>query len=126
METFTCYECRETKPVLTDGGTGYGIDDQDRKICYACCGKRDAAAMDRDGRISLYWDDNGRIANWPGTLTFTAHTIRKHRHNWHHVGQVTIAYFRDAKGALWSGRHAGGNTQIMHCRRLKERSARHA
>ena len=46
-----CCDCgQEIKPA-TGCGTGYGIDKEGRKVCYACCGKRDRASMQETGAL---------------------------------------------------------------------------
>jgi len=77
--TFKCAVCRETKPVHTDGGTGYSSH-RDRKICYACCGRSDTRRMERGLPVLLYYH-GGEVSNWPGTLKIKASYTKKGNHN---------------------------------------------
>src|SRR5581483_1145812 len=137
-ETFTCHQCRQDKPVKTDGGTGYAIDGAGNKFCYACCALQDKAHMIEHGAITLYlsmpssrlvcnWPRMvaaGTVENWPGTLKFTTGPIRVGRHNI--AGVRYDCWFRGPDGEEWHGVTYGDNTQICHCRRVRKSTARRA
>jgi hypothetical protein len=129
MATFTCLDCNATKPILTDGGTGYAVTDRG-KVCYACCAVRDAAEMAERGKITLYHHADGRITNWPGTLEFMTAYVKRGRHvvAGQHVTQRKTVYFRVSKttdagrqGEYWSGVNIGDN-DILRCRRISRRA----
>lgn len=129
-EIIHCADCgAECKP---DGcATGYGVDRDNRKICYACCGYHDRAEMMLTGRATLYltydvipakpgtpWGrgiHNARVTNWPGSLSIRA-GIKSGRHNI--AGRRYDVWFTFA-GRTWHGVQYGDNTQICHCRITK-------
>lgn len=140
-DTFTCCRCGQSKPVQTNGGTGYAST-PDGKMCYVCCGEADAEYMREHGKITLYltcepasrMTDNGKpytpatigngrgrncegtVTNWPGTLKFRCHT-RVGRHN---IARYRYdVWFTGPDGEPWHGVTYGDNTQICHCRRIK-------
>ena len=49
-------DCHDCGAAFAPGGcgTGYGRDVEGWRICYACCGKRDRAAMIETGRLVGY------------------------------------------------------------------------
>lgn len=66
--------------VSTGCGTGYGIDEQDKKICYACCADIDKEYLRKTGKLSGYFNGN-EFLNWPGTFRVKVNYIRKSWHN---------------------------------------------
>ncbi len=116
MNNFTCHTCKKTKPMQKNGGTGYGVDNGNNKICYACCGKQDLEQMETRGKATLYLGV-GRVTNWPDTLSFIVQGSKKGKHNI--AGVRYDVWFYDANGREWHGVTYGDNTQICHCRRLK-------
>jgi hypothetical protein len=118
MATFVCIECRTTKTVKTDGGTGYATFTRGKrgKVCYSCCAIRDQASMRKTGRATLYWNDTGRtVTNWPGTLSLGVTRVAKGRHNI--AGTRTDVWFR-SNGQAWHGVTYGENTQLLHSHRI--------
>jgi hypothetical protein len=117
---FRCRDCGQVKPVQTNGGTGYGVRRDGGLVCYDCCAVADRARMDQTGRAVLYLskgaDGRYAVGNWPGTLNLPAH-VRKGRHNI--AGSRYDAWFTFG-GAQWHGVNYGENTQVCHCRRLKQ------
>ena len=120
---FRCAECGIAKDVQITGGSGYGYNDDDRPVCYECCGKLDRERMTRDGRATLYLTrgESGagaELTNWPGTLRFAVSYVRKGRHN---IARVRYdVRFTGPDGRPWVGTQYGDNTQICHCRRVKD------
>ena len=114
----TCSICNKAITKPNHGGTGYGVDADDNKVCYACCGNQDAAYMDENDRITLYLS-KGEITNWPGTYRRRAVVVEKKRgHNWGLTRRD--AYFRNGADYWW-GVQYGENTELCHCRKLKHR-----
>lgn len=140
---FKCHQCKQVKPVKTTGGTGYAYYDDDRPVCYDCCGENDRKEMIEVGKIVLYLSCEparklrrpnglpytpetlhegpgrktaGEVTNWPGTLRFKCHT-RVGRHNI--AGYRYDCWFTGPDGKQWHGVTYGDNTQLCHCRRLK-------
>lgn len=122
-------------------GAGYGTDwETGKKICYACCGRKDEETMMREGRITLYlsqysekeWqalrslssdvpsDLRWKITNWPGTLTITPINVRRSwGSGWGRRYPIDMAYFTGPDGYFWFGRCAGNSTQLLHCQRAR-------
>ena len=131
--TETCFDCGKELPKPSPEAitTGYGLDADDHKICYACCAIRDQADMDETGRATLYLSvrqDRStlevrcydyKVTNWPNSLSYSA-TVRKGKHNV--AGTRHDAWFVDHKGRRWHGVQYGENTQLCRCQRLKENS----
>src|SRR6478609_4526029 len=120
METqFTCHQCGETKTHASDISTGYGIDAEDNKICFSCCGVNDAkqlSEMPIGGKAILYLDTNKKtLSNWPGSFKIQLHAIREGRHNM--AGKRFDAWF-DYKGNEYHAVQYGTNTQIAHIKRI--------
>jgi hypothetical protein len=117
--TFECGDCKEVKPVHTDGGTGYGIDPHTNQyVCYACCGVRDLTDMHDKGKALLYLStDNLTVTNWPNTLRFPIDRKRKGRHNI--AGTRLDVWFKDDQGQQWHGVVYGRWTEVVHCTRSK-------
>lgn len=128
-----CHVC--TKAIVADSPhtTGYGIDQQGNKICYACCADRDRESMREHGRIDLYLShvasapthndtvcSNWKITNWPGSLVITS--IHRVEHAYKPVfgrrmRRVTV-WFTAGDGQTWRGDNVG-DSQILRCRRVK-------
>jgi len=123
---FVCADCGEHKVHVNPndcGGVGYARvceDGVEKKVCYDCCGKRDIASMQTEGRIVLYLTARGGklfVSNWPGTLKFPVRERRTGRHNI--AGHRDDVWFRDSDGREWWGVSYGYNTQLCHCKRLR-------
>lgn len=115
---FTCHNCGQTKPINYAGGTGFArylraMDDF--KLCYQCCAIGDALTMAGSDSIVLYLHD-GKVSNWPGTLSFVPSSITKGRHN---MARFQYSVRFTAFGNEWTGRQVGDQTEILRCRRVK-------
>jgi hypothetical protein len=100
--------------------TGYGVDAQGHKHCYACCATNDKASMVKDGRATLYLTIDkatgaATASNWPGSLRFTVGHVKTGRHNM--AGTRYDVWFAGPDAKVWHGTQYGENTQILHCRR---------
>jgi hypothetical protein len=106
--------------------TGYGSDDHGRTFCFECCASRDVGAMLKDGnskRLPLYLTiekQGDKVSNWPGTLVFPVRYRRAGRHNI--AGTRADVRFVGPDRYLWHGVQLGEWTQIVHCRRTRERA----
>lgn len=118
---FTCAICNQLVTHSDNLTTGYGLDDQDRKVCYACCGNRDREQMIKSGKATLYLitenDGPFRVCNWPNSLSFDIHQIKNSHHNL--AGRRYDVWFVGPDGWIWHGITCGDNTQICHCKRTK-------
>jgi hypothetical protein len=125
---FRCIDCGHAKPMSGHGcGTGYGIRPDNFLSCYECCGGKDAEAMERDGRATLYLvtdrtDSDGRkryaVTNWPGTLRIPLHG--QPRQSWHNMAgrngrrDVWFAW----RGRNWHGVNIG-DSDILRVNAIK-------
>lgn len=133
-ETFHCDFCKTDTPIQTSGGTGYAKLISGHIACYDCCATLDREEVARSGEYTLYLSYKGSrpedfkwgkvdVTNWPGTLRFLVGQRRIGRHNL--VGRHYDVWFAgpDKQGnltATWHGVTYGDNTQICHCRRVKD------
>ena len=109
------------------GGTGYGIDEQGNKHCYACCADRERARMIETGRACLYLVRNRQgqweITDWAGQLRFQHVMVRTREHG-HFVPNYGYTVRQDAwfvgpRGRLWHG-VVKGDMQLIRCKRLAD------
>ena len=117
----TVLECGH-HPLLTAEDyltTGYGIDKDGKRFCYACCADRDRAEMVRTGKAMLYLSGN-TVSNWPGSLKFVASYVKKSK-GWGFGREYPIetGYFTGPDGKPWSI-HVRGDMQCGRARRLKK------
>lgn len=128
QEKVFCHDCNK-ECILSGCTTGYGIDKDNNKICYLCCGKRDEKDMLATGKAVFYLSDIkdvgiygvkmgiGKVSNWPGTLAFEGR-VRVGRQNF--TGKRYDVWFMDNQGNNWWGVTFGDNTQICHCKMIKK------
>lgn len=141
ISTIACAQC--SKPITPEPGscgTGYGIDRQDRKVCYACCAENDRAEMIATGRMGLYltvpesalkreeWNrvvgmqtnhPDIKVSNWPGSLAFKACARRIKGSAFGRPISGYYAWFVGPDGYVWSGRNMG-DSQIIRAKRTRE------
>jgi hypothetical protein len=98
---------------------GYGVDKDGNRHCYECCAERDRADMIATGRATMYLTD-GYVTNWPGSLKYRTGPIRTGRHNM--AGKRYDTWFHGPDGFTWHAVQYGDNTQIVHCKRTRERT----
>ena len=113
-----CKRCNK-EIVQPDGsfGTGYAVEADGSKVCYACCAKKDKEQMRSTGKAVLYLDAEKRqVTNWPGTLRFDVTKLLKGRHN---IAGVRYDVWFNFGGCEWHGVTYGDNTQICKCKRNK-------
>lgn len=127
---FTCHDCKKhIRHVIKGGcgGTGYAVvdGDEENKICYACCGKRDAKEMKETGAMVLYLTTKeGKglvVSNWPGTLEFRVIGVRNGKHFVPNSGFTTRqdVWFIGPDGKEWHGVQRGEWNDLCRCHRLK-------
>ena len=118
--TFTCHICHKVIEVDSTIVSGYGIDKDDNKVCYSCCGYEDRAQMMMNDKHTLYLSGNAKdgykISNWPGTLSLRAGYVRKGGHN---IAGSRYDVWFNIDGRNWHGVQYSENTQILHCRTIK-------
>lgn len=113
-------DCGHTASEHSPSTTGYGTDRDGKRHCYDCCAAKERAEMIATGRAVLYLLDNREITDWPGKLRFKPRYVRKGRHNFARVRYD--AWFAGPDGFVWHGVQYGDMTQIIHCKRTKERA----
>lgn len=123
MTTIEIVNCSTCGTACIPNGltTGYGLDADGNKHCYACCAERDRKSMSETGRATLYLqhlaNESFKVTNWPGSLTFLPFRARIGRHN---IARKRYdVWFNDSEGHTWHGVTYGDDTQICHCRRSK-------
>lgn len=116
------------------GGTGYGMDAEGRRYCYACCAEREKASMIATGRATLYLraptrgnaEPNPRknysVIDWPNTLSFVAFNVRCSRNGGGFGSQRTDADFIGPDGYIWHAVNRG-DCDLARCKRTKRKAA---
>lgn len=115
---FTCAQCGQTKVHNSGCSTGYGRNERDEKICFACCGENDGKALEElkpKEKFCLYFDSKG-ITNWPGTLRISPMHVRTGRHN---IARTQTTVYFKYKGHSFTGKQYGNNSQILHIQKTK-------
>lgn len=75
-------------------------------VCYLCCAADDTAFMRASGKNTMYFS-NGKISNWPGTLSYdTFNVTRSKGYGFGRRHPIVTGRFR-FEGQLWSFRNAG-------------------
>ena len=115
ISNIVCVDCGFKTVHHSDFTTGYGIDANNRHVCFECCGKRDAQTMREKGKYMLYYS-SGKITNWPGTLSFTPYFSRESQHN---IGGKRIDFWFMFEGRVWHGYQIGRWNEIAHVRQTK-------
>ena len=127
---FVCAECNEAIhfPIRADGshgcGTGYGVDRDNRMMCYPCCDKREVAVLVGAAKAYGYISSDGRqFTTWTGgklgTVVWSAPTALPfgRRHSWIHGNGYCAFNVRDVHGQLWHGK--GSRGVCITLRRMK-------
>lgn len=97
--------------------TGYGLDKDNKIVCYECCAYEDKAYMILKGKNTLYYNEKDNIiSNFPGTLKITPYTIKKGKHNF--AGIRTDVWFKFNK-KIWHGINYGYNSELLYCKVTK-------
>ncbi len=116
---FKCADCKRIKQSTDAMTTGYGsFGKSKRKVCFECCGKREARDMAKTGKATLYLvskKDGYHVTNWPGTLDIRAGYVKRGGHN---IGRTRFDAWFSFAGATWHGVNIGDN-DILRCKRLK-------
>lgn len=126
---FKCSQCQCDVVHEAEITTGYALDKDENKICFACCAVNDKQSMltNRNSkRLPLYLSGDKppfRVTNWPGTLSFRCFTYSEGKHSCYGgYTKRTDVWFHGPDGRVWWGRHIGRNTDIVHCKSTKVRS----
>lgn len=119
-------DCGHVPSPHDEHTTGYGKDSLGKTLCYACAGERDKETMRTTGKIVLYLSADPmtgkyKVTNWPSSLVIEQVSVKEGRHNI--AGTRKDIWFM-FEGAQWHGVMCGEYTQLVHCRRTKEKKAR--
>jgi len=122
-------DCGHEIPALADGhfgGTGYGVDAEGKKSCYACCAAIERQFMLDGGETTLYLSkkDNGMwfVGDWSNMLTFGVREIRSSRMGGGFGCQRTDAWFIGPDMFIWHAINRG-DMQIARCKRTTRKWA---
>lgn len=134
----SCSICNNVIPPSPEGSVGLGyafLPNSSAVICYPCCAERDKQQMRDTGKITLYltcdpatksinpWGGRefrsslGHVTNWPGSLRIACHT-RQGKHN---IARTRYDVWFKFEGYEWWGVSYGENTQLVHCKRTKQK-----
>lgn len=140
---FQCQRCKQYKPVLDTGGTGYGYASDTGEVrCYKCCAESERESMRSTGKTVAYITrkpdagmepliarNSGRhkplgflvardwkVSDWPGELSLNVMRIKRSEHNWHNVYRLDVWFVFE--GYIWHGVNLGDN-DLLRCKRTK-------
>jgi hypothetical protein len=138
----TILDCGHPPSACESFTTGYGIDSDGRKSCYACCAVGDVNLMRETGRNTLYLThhDDGlgcamvqrrhssqrvcalarhwTVSNWTGSLRYAVTSISHSASNWWNVYRADVR-FVGPDGCAWYGRQQGDN-DLVRVKRVKK------
>lgn len=104
-------------------GTGYAIDDNGARICYACRAVDDRQYMIANGKHGgLYLVQRGNrwaVVNWPSSLEFPVYGVRKSWHNFAGRDGRRDCWFNGPDGHVWHFVSIG-DMDLGRARRTKE------
>ena len=116
----TTLDCGHELVKDHSSSAGYGTNGDGIKLCYNCCAEQDKAFMREHGKNTLYLtkDEKGwKVTNWPGTLVFRPHYVKK---GWHNIaGSRHDAWFT-FEGHVWHAVQYGEWSDIARCKRTKQ------
>lgn len=114
----TCNVCHKDIVKEKDSiSTGYGIDKDNNKVCFACCGEQDRKQLLEEGKLFGYWS-HGFFSNWPGTLKIKAYYSRDSFHNFAGRNGRTDFWF-NFEGKHFHGVHIGHNNECARVKQVK-------
>jgi len=115
--TFICDQCKKEIVHESEFSTGYGIDKNNNKVCFACCGENDKnSLLDLKPKEKFYLYFDGKIiTNWPGTLKILPTRITKGNHNM--CGTRLDVYFK--LGDKWFHGLNLGDNQVLRVNTIK-------
>ena len=116
MNMENCYQCGN-KFVKTGCGTGYGVDKNNNKICYECCGKNDIENLKNGSlNVGLYYS-NGKITNWINNLVINPY---RHKTGKHNIAGIRHDVWFTCGNKKYHGIQYGYNSEILHYKQVKE------
>jgi len=133
LPTVEILECGHPESPHSSFTRGYGTNDKGERHCYDCCTDQDLSWMKDKGRIALYlvpvtqqertegkapYSASYSVTNWLGHIFAFVRRSTKGRHN---IARTRIDVWFPHDGYMWHGVQYGEMTQIVHCRRTKEK-----
>ena len=136
MEKGDVTHCDCGHDAVSDGfTTGYGVDRDGKKTCFACCGEEDKRTLRETGVLRGYltydqepkvWSrkgyeavKNGAFTNWPGTLRLPIiERVKRSLNNW---GAPRIDFWIVWEGRRYHGVQVGESSQCATIRLVKGR-----
>ena len=85
---FTCHRCgKHIVFEVTGVAKGYGLDEDDNQLCYACCAEIDKETMIEEEWFVLYLVEKNvkgrpvyQLTNWPGSLVIEIDEMKTGSH----------------------------------------------
>ncbi len=114
VETFVCADCGQTFPILTNGGTGYAVTSDGKKICYSCADKRQIADLKDRSKpfIGYLSSDEKSVTSWTGgklmTVLYSVPCRLTRQSYTHDVRGYRSVRAKDIHGGEWIGRGSAG------------------
>lgn len=123
MKTNICHVCG--KEIISDGiGTGYGINKDNNKVCYSCCGLQDEKQLIENGSLCGYFHkdrEDGRMyfTNWPGTLKIHVYYTKYSYHNFAGINGRVDFWFTYKNMNFWGYCISPKYNEIAHVKKSK-------
>lgn len=112
---FLCDACKQSFPVQTSGGTGYGYrtrDDDAKPVCYSCMDKLQIEDLKDRSKPFCAYVGKGIITTWTGgklmTITKSRHCRLTRQSFTHDRRSYMSIHAVDVHGGHWAGRGSEG------------------
>lgn len=125
------YDEEKTKPI----NTGYGVDKDGNKVCFACCGEMDKKTLRETGTLRGYLivpskplpyqrtgveDLHGaEFTNWPGSFRVSVDSYGKRSFN--NFGAPRTDFWFFWEGRRYHGVNVGDNSQCATVKVVKSK-----
>lgn len=99
-------------------GARFGVSPENKKVCYACCGKQDEKMLlnaSPGDKFVLYFDGT-HVLNWPGSFKIRVFASSS-RHNY---GGMRHDFHFTVGAKRFHGYQIGDSNEIAHIRCLKK------
>lgn len=99
----------------------YVLDNDGKTYCYECNAEKELTNMRETGRATMYFVEKNSQYFVAIRTGFISWPVLRAKTSFHNLAGVRYDYwFRIHDGTLWHGYTVGDNTQIAHCKRVKE------
>ena len=119
---FICHQCNKKIIHESNFTSGYGLDKDNNKICFVCCGENDKNTLlnlKPKEKMTLYLvKENNKyfVTNWPGTFKKEIYNFKKGKHN---LALERIDVWFKLEGLNFHGKQFGNFTQTCHIQKTK-------